>query len=254
MRQALIAIFLLELLLLPAQAIVQPRLYDWQARLTRLIPASIREKALMLTEELFEESADINLLHNKVIQLNVTIPNEPIELFIGIKLLIKNDAFLNIETAKEAEYDKALVLLNKYKHNLKRHLYSAPYGPDTSQAELKSPGKFPGQPYENEQGLTVIRLLPAPAATHSKATLHSFIAAATEDEEAMKKYKQDFNAKLVAFKENNRELRRYINDLSEKLSPITGLPLPESTKNFDNTEIEQIPPPPPFDLQPIKEE
>ena len=253
MRRALIAIVMLGLLLAPVQAIVQPRLYDWQARLTRLIPASIREQAIKLSEELFEESADTELLHARVMQLNAAIPYEPIELFIGIKLLIKNDALLNNEKAKEAEYDKAIALLKQYKHNLKRLLYTAPYGPDTSSEELKSPQVFQGKSHEDERGIFVLRLLPAPSSRHSKATLHSFIAAASDDEEAMKKYKQDFNAQLLAFKDNNKNLRRYINDLSERLSPITGLPLPESPKNFDNNEIEQIPPPPPFDLQPIKE-
>ncbi|MCR5663234.1 MAG: hypothetical protein K6G50_14080 [bacterium] len=253
MRRTIIAWLLLGLCCVPAQAIVQPRLYDWQARLTRLLPVSIKDKAVNLSEELFEESANIELLHNKVLQLNAPIPHEPIELFIGIKLLIKNDAVLNNEKAKEAEYDKALDLLKKYKHNLKRHLYSAPYGPDTSSAELKAPQRFQGHSQEDERGIFVLRLLPAPSPSHSKATLHSFIAACSEDEEAMKKYKQDFNAQLVVFKENNRNLRRYINDLSEQLSPVTGLPLPKSPKNLDNDKIEQIPPPPPIDLQPIKE-
>ncbi len=254
MRRTIIAWLLLGLCCAPAQAIIQPRLYDWQARLTRLIPVSVRDKAIILSEELFEESATLELLHDKVIQLNAAIPHEPIELFIGIKLLIKNDAVLNNEKAKEAEYDKALNLLKKYKHNLKRHLYAAPYGPDTSSSELKAPQRFQGYSLEDERGIFVLRLLPAPSPKHSKATLHSLIAACSEDEEAMKKYKQDFDAQLADFKENNRNLRRYINDLSEQLSPVTGLPLPKSPNDNDNNEIEQIPPPPPIDLQPIKEE
>ena len=111
MRRTMIAWLLFGLCCAPAQAIIQPRLYDWQARLTRLLPVSIKDKAVNLSEELFEESANFELLHNKVLQLNASIPHEPIELFIGIKLLIKNDAVLTIEKAKEAEYDKALDLL-----------------------------------------------------------------------------------------------------------------------------------------------
>lgn len=260
-RVIIATLVLCGLLCSQAQAIIQPRLADWQARLNRLLPPRVRLKANDVANTL-PLSGRVEELQAELANIHTTIPTPTIEMYAGIKFLLRKDAQCDRNNADIAVYDKGLKLLEDYERRCRRYLNQAPLRVDAPGARvpladpvLADPVNEQPEPQVNEDGTYVIRLLPKISPTTPRETLKLYMAAARTDRHFLEGERAQLVAQAAEFAATTGQLRRRLKALSSLLNPITGLPQPTPRQqNADGaSSIEQIPPPPPFDLQTIKE-
>ena len=245
--QALLGWLLWLTLAGPAGAVVEPRMLDWQARLSRMLPEGVRAGLVRVVEEL-PVTATLQDLRQAVQPVAPDLPPEPLELFAGIRQLLRQENTLQRFDERVALYGKSLELLRSYRQQVHEALRLAPEGP--AGPPLPPPQEGLPRPEALPDGVRTLRLLPAPRPATPRARLRLCLQAAEQDEQVLRE-RFDLAARArEAFHDNAQAWRRYLNDLAGALDPATGHRLlpEEAGPPCACPLVEQIPPPPPLDL------
>lgn len=231
----------------PASALIQPRLLDWQARLSRLLPERVRVRAARASDAL-PLTAMPEDLRQVLSGLSPGIPPEPVELFAGIRLLLRRDETLVRFDERVDLYDESLRLLREYRQDVNEALRLAPGGPAGPPLPPAQEG-LP-KPETRPEGVHALRLLPHPRPTTPRARLRLFLEAAGQDVAALQQRRDEADQARAVFRDSTMAWRWHLRRLADSLDPQTGAPAPpvESVTTCADPPVEQIPPPPPLDL------
>lgn len=250
-RKGLLAwLVLLLALVAPAHGVVHPRMLDWQARLSRMIPGSARNEAGRVADRLPVTSAPEDL-RNALVSVAPTLPRHALELYAGIRMLQRREAVLVRFGGRLTLLRKSLDLLDRYRREIHQAMRLAPRG--LAGPALESPGEGLPTPEVHPDGVHVLRLLPSPRPGTPRSRLRLFLQAAEEDTRRV----QSQNAQTLQarddFLEGTLRWHRHLRQLADLLDPATGLPFPPQVQPQHPPWIEQIPPPPPLDLPEFQE-
>lgn len=259
-RWPLAALLVMGLLAAPAGARVQPRLLDWQARLSRLIPRRVQVRVAEVADRL-PVTATPGDLQEALVALRGApsgfgpgLPPEPLELFGGIRLLLRRDQTLERYDQRVALYDASLRLLAAYRREVNEALRLAPPGPPGPAL----PGVEEGLPAPEvrPEGVHVLRLLPAPRPGTSRERLRLYLGAADQDTAALAPRREEADRGRAAFRETTLAWRWHLRHLGDRLDPLSGMPAHPVESGTPGAEppVEQIPPPPPLDLPELRED
>jgi len=237
-------------LVAPAKAVVHPRMLDWQARLSRMIPGPARTEALSVADGLAVTSTPEDL-QQALIPVAPTLPREALELFAGIRVLQRREEVLVRFEERLARLKESLDLLDRYRREIHQALRLAPRGP--AGPALEPPGGGLPTPEVRLDGVHAMRFLPSPTPQTPRNRLRLVLQAAQEDTRQV----QGQQARTIRAREDflagTMHWRRHLRHLAEILDPASGLPFPEQDKPEHPPLIEQIPPPPPLDLPEFRE-
>lgn len=249
-RLALALLFMVVLTAGPASALIQPRLLDWQARLSRLLPERARTRALAVAERVPVTAmpADLQAALSGVAP---GVAPEPVELYAGIRVLQRRDEVLARYEARVGLLEESLRILQDYERSLHDAIRVAPDGPPGPPLPPAAEG-LP-EPQLRPEGVYVFRLLPYPTPATSRARLRQLLAASEEDQARVDAQGDRAREGREEFAETTLAWRWHLLSLSNRLDPVTGEPgLPVmSLPACAEPTVEQIPPPPPMDLPPL---
>lgn len=252
MRRLALACMLLAVLSAPASALIQPRLLDWQARLSRLLPEHARTRALAVAEAVPVTAMPPDL--NAALQgVAPGVAPEPVELYAGIRFLQRRDEVLARYAARVALWEESLRILDDYERSLNDAIRLAPDGPPGP--PLPAPSQGLPEPQVRPDGVHVLRLLPYPTPTTTRARLRKLVEAAEQDQAVVAAEGERVRQGRQGFEETTLAWRWYLKGLGDRLDPVTGEPgLPVlSLPACAQPTVETIPPPPPMDLTPLPE-
>jgi len=255
-RKALLTVLTVLLLATPALGVIHPRLLDWQARLSRMLPEGARLQAARASDDL-PVTATPAELQQALGEVAPGLPRVPLELFSGLRLLQRREATLVGFDERLQLYARSHDLLTRYCRDTHEALRLAPPGPDGSAgAPLAEPeaGRF--EPQTSPQGLVVLRELPAPHPGLPRARLRRLRLAATQDLQEVARRRVATEKARAVFLDSTLVWRRHLYRLAESLSPTSGLPCPtqEALPEGAWPLVEQVPPPPPLDLPELRED
>ena len=231
-------------LLTPAQAIVQARVWDWLARLNRLIPAP----ELRLCQENMDSlplTADLEEMRSLLKKLDLGLPEEPIELYATIRLLLRKDKELTLLNSNLEANQKGQKLLHNYKEELARTYKTLESNPNGSSLLIAEPSFEIIKSTDADLYIEVLRPLPKLDKSWKKEDAKLCLDAAQSDLEYLYSQEQQLKNKIKQLAANTKPFRQHVRTLSNQLDPATGLLKQEKSNEFPNL----ILPPPPVDLQ-----
>lgn len=242
---ALVSVLILNFLT-PAQAIVQARVWDWLARLNRLIPAP----ELRLCQESLDSlplMANLEDMRLLLKDLDLKLPEEPVELYATIRLLLRKDKKLTFLTDTLGTNQKGQKLLHNYKEELARTYKMLDSSHSESSLTITSPSFELIKSADTDRYVEVLRPLPKFKPGWKKEDVKLCLDAAQADLEYLQNQEQKLKSEIKQLAANTKPFRQHVRSLSNQLDPRTGLPKQEQTNFFPNL----ISPPPPIDLQPL---
>ncbi|MGM9998868.1 MAG: hypothetical protein ACI38Q_05700 [Candidatus Bruticola sp.] len=244
---ALIAALLLSLTT-QAQSIVQARVWDWLARLNRLIPETELKLCQSELNSLPLEASleEVTLLLSS---LNLELPKEPVELYASIHMLLRKDRALTLLKNKLEQNEQAQQLLHKYKREIARHRNTLPQTYHSS-LKLSEPNYSAIKSADTEYYIYVLRPLPKLTNSWSKADASLCLQAAEDDLIYLRKTADQDKEKLSSLSNNAKPFRRHVRRLSSQLDPNTGKLKREQDSDFSNLTMPQ----PPVYLRPLTKE
>ena len=231
-------------LLTPTQAIVQARVWDWLARLNRLIPAP----ELRLCQENMDSlplTADLEEMRSLLKKLDLGLPEEPVELYATIRLLLRKDKELTLLKDNLEANQNGQKLLHKYKEELARNYKTLDSSPNGSSLLIVDPNFEMVKSTDADLYIEVLRPLPKLDKSWKKEDAKLCLDAAQSDLEYLYSQEQQLKDEIKQLAANAKPFRQHIRILSDQLDPATGLPKQEKSNEFPNL----ILPPPPVDLQ-----
>lgn len=234
---------------LPSQALVHPRLYDWQVRLSRLLPAEMLARGRIIADNLESDDA-LATLQAQLAEVRPNIAPEALELYTGIRFLIRQDGYSERYSTRANQCQQAEELLEKYQRLIQRHLKAAPPGQDL--AELEPSKSQVGLCQSTPKGIYVLRWLPMPAAGNSKGYLHSCFEAAAHDLSIVRAGQAENKRRHEQYHQTSTALRQRLAYLCSIIDPRTGLLCKQSTSFSPCTTVEQLPPPPPLEFRTLR--
>lgn len=240
---ALIFVLLLSLWT-PAQAIVQARVWDWLARLNRLIP----EPELRLCQENLDSlplNANLEEMRQLLHKLDLGLPEEPIELYATIHLLLRKDKELTFLTNSLETNQKGQKLLHNYREDIARSSKTIGSSSNSSSLTIEEPNFDLVKATDTDLYIEVLRPLPKFNQNWKKEDAKLCLDAAQADLDYLQNQEKRLKDELKQLSANAKPFRQHVRNLSNTLSPSTGLPKQELDNEFPNL----ILPPPPVDLQ-----
>ncbi|HBM96275.1 TPA: hypothetical protein DD394_01810 [bacterium UBP9_UBA11836] len=238
-----LAIILVLSFLTPAQAIVQARVWDWLARLNRLIPAP----ELRLCQENVDSlplTANLEEMRSLLNTLDLKLPEEPIELYATIRLLLRKDKELTLLSDNLEANQEGQKLLHNYKEELASNYATLDSNSNDSSLLIAVPDFEVVKNVNTDQYIEVLRPLPRFNQSWKKADAKLCLEAAQSDLEYLHDQEQQLKDKIKQLAANAKPFRQHVRTLSNQLDPATGLPKREKNNEFPNL----ILPPPPVDL------
>ena len=250
-RKELLAwlVFLLALVA-PAHGVVHPRMLDWQARLSRMIPESARIEAARVADGLTVTSAPQDL-RQALLSVAPTLPRQALELYAGIRVLQRREEVLLRFGERLKLLEESLDLLDRYRREIHQTMRLAPRGPVGPALEF--PGEGLPTPEVHPDGVHVLRFLPSPRPGTPRSSLRLFLQAAEEDTHQLQSQNTRTLQARDEFLEGTLLWRQHLYRLANLLDPATGLPFPSQSQPQNPPWVEQIPPPPPLDLPEFQE-
>ncbi|MGM9991839.1 MAG: hypothetical protein ACI376_03180 [Candidatus Bruticola sp.] len=232
----------------PAQAIVQARVWDWLARLNRLIPEAELKICQSELDNLPLET-DLEGVRSRLNSLNLGLPKEPVELYASIYMLIRKDRILTLMKSKLEQNQQAQRLLHQYKKEIARGLKVLPNG-QSSSLTLPEPDYTSIKSADTEQCVTVLRILPKISNNWTKADAHLCLQAANDDLAYLRESAAEENKQISILASNTKAFRCHVRRLSSQLDPNTGKLKQQQDSEFSNLTIPQ----PPVYLRPLSKE
>lgn len=253
LRRALVIALSLLFLAAPVGATIHPRLLDWQARLSRMLPEGARLQAAQASDNL-PATATPTELQQALQEVAPGLPRAPVELYSGLRLLQRREAILVGFARHLAVHDRARALLVDYCRQTHEALRLAPPGP--AGPALPEPRANLPEPRVSREGLEVLRELPAPRPSTPRARLRRLLQAAEEDLREVTRRRAAADEAREIFLRATLVWRRHLRRLAESLDSATGLPCPSrvGAPGCVPPLVEQIPPPPPLDLPELRED
>lgn len=231
-------------LLTPAQAIVQARVWDWLARLNRLIPAP----ELRLCQENMDSlplTANLEEMRSLLTKLDLGLPEEPVELYATIRLLLRKDKELTLLNNNLEANQNGQKLLHNYKEELARSYKTLDSNPNGSSLLIAAPSFEMVKSTDTDRYIEVLRPLPKLDESWKKEDAKLCLDAAQSDLDYLYSQEQQLKDEIKQLEANAKPFRQHVRTLSNQLDPATGLPKQEKSNEFPNL----ILPPPPVDLQ-----
>lgn len=232
----------------PVRSEIQAKAYDWQARLSRVIPERERGMCLQTAEACRDGS--VEAMCAEIDALDTRLPREPLKLYTAIKILIRRDAELTELKNELQAVRKGRELLGSYLDSLKRtrRLKGMKDNPDLRPAErLRTVPLNEITP----EGTDVLRFLPAPQKNWSDADTRKLYKAADSDLKLLEAREEILKSELETSEESCSPWSRFVDETGRALNPETCLP-----KKVDNPADkplqELVYPAPPFDLKPLQ--
>lgn len=238
-----LALILLLSFLTPAQAIVQARVWDWLARLNRLIPAP----ELRLCQENIDSlplTANLEEMRSLLNTLDLKLPEEPVELYATIRLLLRKDKELTLLSSTLEANQKGQKLLHNYKEELARNYATLNSNSGGSSLLIANPDFELIKSTDTDQYIEVLRPLPKFNQSWKKEDAKLCLEAAQTDLNYLHDQEQQLKDKIKQLAANTKPFRQHVRTLSNQLDPATGMPKQEKNNEFPNL----ILPPPPVDL------
>lgn len=224
----------------PVQAIVQPRVYDWQMRLTKAIPLSTREQAAEKALEL-GSGASAEQIQLAAAEIPSAFSRPALELFLAIKVLLAQDRALQTQERHLLQIKQAIGVCQKYLRRLDRH----------------KPGSVPAQSVPSADRTEILpaslstpewqlRLrLPSFDAYTASAELKHYRRIAAELQAELEAERDNLQQELELANSSTHELRRYVLQLCDSLDPSTCKPYAGQRPTI------LVLPPPPLDAAPL---
>lgn len=234
----------------PAGAMVHPRLLDWQARLSRMLPRPVRTQVATVADGL-PVTATPEDLRQALDPIAPTLPRDPLELFAGIRILQRREEVLGRFEERLALLERSLESLDLYRREVNQALRLAPQGP--AGPDLEAPREGLPAPELRPDAIHVLRWLPSPGPGVPRERLRLLREAALEDTRRIRALEARTLQARDAFLEGTLNWRRHLRLLAGHLDPATGLAFPSSAAPQHPPQIEIIPPPPPLDLPEFRE-
>lgn len=233
----------------PADALIQPRAWDWLARLNRLLPAEEKAKCDSLIQTMPFESTSEDVRAG-VRNLKLRIPEEPAELYAAIRLLIRKDKELTRISGCLEQVKKGRSMLESYRGHLKKHRNTGRYRPLNERVQLPEPDYSSTNCIEDETSVSVLRRLPKEEKNWCRADYEECLKASSQDLEYLTKRQSGLEAEITAINSHTNPLRAFVRNFSDELDPYTGLKR-SVKRNNGSGKFGIIMPPPPPDLTPI---
>ncbi len=235
--------------LTPAQAIVQARVWDWLARLNRLIPAP----ELSLCRENIDNlplKANLEEMRSCLKKLDLGLPQEPVELYATIRLLLRKDKELTFLAHNLETNQKGQKLLHSYKEELARNYKVLNSRPQRASLLIADPHFELIKNTDTDKYIEVLRPLPKLNTNLNKEEAQLCLEAAQSDLDYLSNQEQKLKEQIKELAANASPFRQHVRALSNKLDPASGLPKRNKSNEFPNL----ISPPPPVDLQVLPQE
>ncbi|MBQ7503574.1 hypothetical protein IJT93_12835 [bacterium] len=234
----------------PVCADIQPKAFDWQARLRRVIPE--RERALCLETAVTCKGQSVEAMCAEIEAMDTNLPKEPLKLYTAINILIQKDRDISALKKNLQAVRKGRELLQNYRYALKhaRRIKTA-----KDKLHLQVPERQRSIPANivSEEGADVLRFLPAPQKTWTDDTARQFLRAADSDLKFLEAQEEKLSAELKESEQDCSPWHRFVAQTGKKLNPDTCLPK-ERTNTAGKSLQEFIDPAPPFDLKPLQPE
>lgn len=233
----------------PAQALIQPRAWDWLARLNRILPPEARQicqeraSALPLNtkvEELLAQAASLGL----------DLPQPTLQFYLGLRLLVRQDRALEARADRLERNRQGQSILRAYRSRLQRRLNHAAPSPTTSPWVLPQPHPEYIELKEGPQGIEVLRPLPE-GEIWNREHLRLCLEAAAQDLATLEEQERQLERQQEEQRAVTTPLRHWVRHMGRSLDPRTGLPLANPPQRGDNS-LELLLPPPPVDLPQLK--
>lgn len=247
---ALAALCILALCALtqPVRSEIQAKAYDWQARLSRVIPK--RELGMCLQTAEACRSGSVEEMCAEIEAMDTRLPREPLRLYTAIKILIRRDAEITVLKNELQAVRKGRELLGGYLSSLKRTRRLKGMK-DNHALQLSERLRTAPLNEITPEGTDVLRFLPAPQKTWSDADARKFYKAADSDLKLLEAREEILKSELKDSEESCSPWRRFVDKTGRSLNPETCLP-----KRVDNPADkplqELVYPAPPFDLKPLQ--
>ena len=231
----------------PAQAIIQAQAWDWLARLNRLIPAAERSQCDECAASLPLES-DVQQLEEAVALLNLKLHPKPLCLYTAIRLLIRQDRYLETLDYRLETNKKGQDILRSYRRTLNRSLKGLNRSSSADPIALPAPHYDYTKIIDTETEIEVLRPLPKFKQGWHATESRTYLKAAASDLKFLENQAKELQEEREHFRKLTLPLRYYVRELGNSLDPSTGLPKPAG--HIDST-IDLVLPPPPVDLKPL---
>lgn len=234
----------------PVLAEIQAKAYDWQARLSRVIPE--RERGLCLEIADNWQEGSVEAMRSEIEAMDTRLPKTPLQLYTAIKILIRKDAAVTELKNNLRATQKGRELLEGYLSSLKRtRRIKGAQGKHI--AEISERRRTIPINEESPEGTDVLRFLPAPEKTWTESEVRAVSKAARSDLEFLKAQEERLKAEAEAAEKECSPWHRFVDQTGRSLNPMTCLPK-ETVDTAGKPLHELIYPAPPFDLKPLQPE
>lgn len=203
----------------PIEPIIQPRIYDWQMRLTKALPELSRRQACSLAKELGTDTTP-EQIQERVSQLDFDLDRTPLELFVAIKILLAQNQIIRNKCTEIKQCKRSIQTCESYMERLEDH----------------RPGKKPKVIVAQENGYELlpdditlpqwsqIVRLPYFDETTSQSDLNQYRTEAQSIEHNLQELKHTLIENLEQIGHPSHNIRRYILTMCDRLDPQTCLP------------------------------
>lgn len=219
---------------LPAFALVQPRVYTWQKRLELALPEELRLRAEQCIQEL-DIAGTPEQITSQARSLGWRGNNAPLELYIGIRVLLNQDRVCTQAERELRQVKQAIGACERYLRRLDNQT------PGEEPAEkVPVDGRYEVLPTPINLPHWQSRLkLPAFNEFTSAAQLAQYKEQITARQAQLEGERDLLQEKVKTLSQPSHELRRFVLDLCDSLNPQTCLPY-EGKRPL----VLEIPPPP----------
>ena len=225
----------------PAQAAVQPRVYEWQKRLSKAIPAVLQEAAAAKASEIGLRGTP-EQIKQAAAELPCTLPRPALELFLGIKVLLLQDRAQQTKEKQLQQTRKAMETCDDYLYRLNKHKAgTTPRQPVPARdhAELL-PESLSTPEWQLRLRLPSFDEFTTPKQMDTNRKNISALRQELEAEE------EALQAALEQCRAQSHELRRYVLQLCDTMDPLTCQPYAGQRPTV------LVIPPPPLDAPPLQ--
>lgn len=203
----------------PAGAIVQPRVYDWNLRLTKALPDEIRQEVESYAQEL-KQTATSETIKQRAQDIPCTFDRAPVELFLGIKVLLARDRHIEEINAQWHQTKHAIGACQKYLRRLDDHIPG-----QIPQHKVERSGDYEALSGELAVPEWQQRLrLPYFDENTSDAEQSQYRVQVQGYQNALEAQRDELYERYTEAIEASRELRKYVLNLCDSLDPLTCKP------------------------------
>ncbi|MBQ7568579.1 hypothetical protein IJT17_07225 [bacterium] len=223
----------------PASAIVQPRIYDWQLRLSKRLPDKVKEEANRLAGEMGLQATP-EQISQAAAELPCSSERKPAELYLGIKVLLAMDRSVRAAEHRLLQTNQAIAVCSQYLKRIDRYRRGKKMRrPNVAEAE-----QLP-QPLRTSEWQTRLQL-PEWDESCSANEISDCRNKAAELQSMLEAEREGLKDEIKTLSAPSHELQKYVLQLCDSLDPLTCKPYLKPPGSLN------IIPPPPTDTRPLQ--